>query len=1331
MMDYQYSQKKNENLNANEQKEKSNVFSVIDEEGKELEEYKIQKVIDVSDPDYVYKLDSAKQSVIDGEIISASRLLNKKGISSVSEKRRKTFLRNLEDSKAATTILGIVKTEAEAQKEQAEETDAQKAKRLEKSLMEITQLDLKEFAYDKTENFLNRNGFLESYRKLLAIKTADKDLDELLDIYEKKGKVIPKPENMTDNVIQDLRARIAVFQEMEKDYSEMLSIMASPYYSLLTEKDMQNELESLDTKKLTALTAGKTVPKAFSDYIDMLKARKIRQDSSEGGSYYKKNVSTEALLNYYRKQYTVNSPVADLSRALSNVMSETKWSGDSSTMKAIKKGIKKLSTLYGADNKEELIKQYDWLTFLMENYLSTKDTQKGMYADRHKKVQILLNSMKLHREKMAFEDPESAQNAFSDEFFEAWRMRNKDDELNNITAKVNELLFKKVPRTEEEFESDKAEMAKRLDDVIAYLKTKKNGACIREKLKLERLSYLDRIDRIERYKDSFLKRSFEKERPDKNLMIWGNNLLSVKVIDSKYISEHSENNYVGTEEGGLQEEGLRFLADKFNALDCFVLGQKYVFKDLVGPEGEEEEVKQNIYVYQKDQGKMLTDAIAEADKLGLPLMYSDHALEQLQTIQMIDFILGQTGRNQDSFVVNYQVKCVENQNYLVISDVKARNHIQSLGDESFDEINKESDGNGIQTRQLINSKGLPNLAGYNTKVAGKIVTAYSKTVLEAFRSMGLEEKKCQLLKERLEKLQDALSKDSEEGGFQYEVDKVLEKIKKDPGLAGDLRQSIREQLNKKSAHTYINSALIQDTGKLDLEEVSKLNQDFDKDLNASKVVYERKKFFDESLEKNRKGFAGENLKTETKEVLDVIELYQEINIPPQRLYMGYKGYWDVVRKLEPAKYQKLMEETRSELIASGKMTEDETNVEEMRKAVDEKLRKDTYLRQYVIHIKDRRLKDAIKRVNDRITALKAMEKRGKYEEEELAQMEEYKKRLDPGNMNGELVVGKEGVHKEYKDSQFSNYYILREEKETALFPEPPSSMDVYQGQVGDCYFLAVLGSVVEADPSFIMRHMKDNGDNTVTCKFYKPNEQGGFDDIYVTVDKSCAHKEQDGKIINVGAFGSFWVQMYEKAFAVSGLAHVGRKYEKGEFDWINGGLATYAYSWITGKKAKTVFDNADIGDPVYRITSLNSKFKKKDELGRTFMSDEFKQHAKKDKEKMKKVLDAGGIVSAEAYIELLDSDSVGNCGEAVRRGLVGRHVYSVFGFETIDGKDYVRIRNPWSSRVGYNKNELTGKVVMTEADRSKLRGTCLVDFETFYEHMSGVFYIDKMSEQKG
>ena len=131
------------------------------------------------------------------------------------------------------------------------------------------------------------------------------------------------------------------------------------------------------------------------------------------------------------------------------------------------------------------------------------------------------------------------------------------------------------------------------------------------------------------------------------------------------------------------------------------------------------------------------------------------------------------------------------------------------------------------------------------------------------------------------------------------------------------------------------------------------------------------------------------------------------------------------------------------------------------------------------------------------------------------------------------------------------------------------------------------------------------------------------------------------------------------------------------------------------------------------------------------MSDEFKQHAKKDKEKMKKVLDAGGIVSAETYIELLDSDAVGNCGEAVRRGLVGRHVYSVFGFETIDGKDYVRIRNPWSSRVGYNKNELTGKVVMTEADRNKLRGTCLVDFETFYEHMSGVFYIDKMSEQKG
>ena len=85
--------------------------------------------------------------------------------------------------------------------------------------------------------------------------------------------------------------------------------------------------------------------------------------------------------------------------------------------------------------------------------------------------------------------------------------------------------------------------------------------------------------------------------------------------------------------------------------------------------------------------------------------------------------------------------------------------------------------------------------------------------------------------------------------------------------------------------------------------------------------------------------------------------------------------------------------------------------------------------------------------------------------------------------------------------------------------------------------MSSLASVVNADPSFIKRHMKDNGDNTVTVKFHKKSLLGNYDPIYVTVNKSSVYKmKKDGKWENAGAKGCFWVQIYEKAAAVSGLA---------------------------------------------------------------------------------------------------------------------------------------------------------------------------------------------------
>ena len=49
----------------------------------------------------------------------------------------------------------------------------------------------------------------------------------------------------------------------------------------------------------------------------------------------------------------------------------------------------------------------------------------------------------------------------------------------------------------------------------------------------------------------------------------------------------------------------------------------------------------------------------------------------------------------------------------------------------------------------------------------------------------------------------------------------------------------------------------------------------------------------------------------------------------------------------------------------------------------------------------------------------------------------------------------------------------------------PSPSDVFQGGVGDCYFLASLIAVAQRDPSFLQKHFKDNGNGTATVTLYQ------------------------------------------------------------------------------------------------------------------------------------------------------------------------------------------------------------------------------------------------------
>ena len=1327
-------QKINEESVINSQQDIIDEQPVLAEENGQIPPMEmVEDRLDTADPLYLSKLEDKSQQIIDGEIIAASRLIKgeRGALRTVTAQKREAFNKNLQDSRFAQSILSSIKNEEAEPLQQEEKSSQEKARDIEKIMFDIAKWDPQDFAYKSSKTFLNKEGFLEAYKKLLVAKDADGKLDELLLLYQNKSGICKRPKELSENAVKEIRAKIAVFQEIEKDYSEMLSIMSSPYYALLEEKDLQNELEAVSTKKLTALTQKQNIPAAFAAYIDKLKARKNRQDTSEGGSFFTQKTKTKALLNHYRKKFQVDSPIAELSRAMSEVKADTRWSGDSFKMKVIKKGIDKLEGLYRSNDKIELIRQYDWLTSVMDKYLETRDTNGGRNVERHRKVQKLMHLLKQQREKLAFENPEAEQSASLLDQKEVLNAASKEKSMQKIVQSLRIIYSQPMPAKEDEFNAVKQTLLDNYGALIEHYQKKEKEFCYFDKAKMNRLLATRNIKHLTKVRDRLASYQFSELRPDLNFKEWRDDFKETKVVDENYLSQHKDEKYVpASQVASRQEDGTKFLAQTLGAGNLFVFGQKAKYKDTVSIDDYEETIQQDVYLFNKNQGKTIEDAIQKAKDLKLPLMYSDDALRQLQTIQLIDFIMGQTNRNQDSFIVNFKLQNVENVDYMVITNVSVRDHADCLGKDSFEQMNK--DRRGKSTRKLINENGTTNLSFYDNKVADRIIALSPDKMREYFKGMGFGDENCDLLKERLEKLQSALKKDCEKGGPRYDMEENdKDEMKKGTQTAYLAKNYKRDKTYLLSKYTYINSSLIRDIGKTDLDEAAQLSKPVDKELDSVKPLLAIWESLNKDLEKDGKGFAGEELKEESKKVITAISEFQQVNANAQSFIKLRMKLRDAVKIREPERYQALYKQIEKDLTNSGDLIEDKKD-SQIKERMDKLLKEtDSNIIQYHVRLKQRRLKNALKLINDRIAVLETMQNRGTYENEELAALQNYLNKLKPTAENGELVVPKNAKVKTYLDSQFHKGYKIKDEKDMTLFPEEPSILDVVQGGAGDCFFMASLASVVNADPSFIKRHMKDNGDGTVTVKFYKKSLLGKSDPIYVTVNKSTVYqKKKDGNWENAGAKGCFWVQIYEKAATVSGLAHSSGK--PGEYESIGeGGMTDEALGWITGQDGISIYDfSKKMGTHVRSFDMDNKTIDPA--TGKVVFKEEFLQGTVKAiKDAIKEAQRDGDILTAGSYHELVGATGSGQNGEELRRGLAGGHAYSVLGIEQVDGKDYVRVRNPWGSgRVVYKKNELTGETVMVEGNRSMFTGSFLVEISTFVEHMSILNYIPKDALKK-
>ena len=185
-----------------------------------------------------------------------------------------------------------------------------------------------------------------------------------------------------------------------------------------------------------------------------------------------------------------------------------------------------------------------------------------------------------------------------------------------------------------------------------------------------------------------------------------------------------------------------------------------------------------------------------------------------------------------------------------------------------------------------------------------------------------------------------------------------------------------------------------------------------------------------------------------------------------------------------------------------------------------------------------------------------------------------------------------------------------------LYPNgEPSLSDIDQGDFGDCWLLAALGSTAMTDPQKIKDLITDNGDGTYTVHF-----KGG--DVTVS----------DDALLDQGADQGKWVAIIETAYA---------EREGGEYDEIEGGDANDAYEALFGA------DTASF-DP--------------DSTNDLFFGDNKSPGDSYDE--MREALDDGRPVTASVRDRI---------------GIDGGHALIVTNVYERDGVQYVELMNPWAA----------------------------------------------------
>ena len=778
----------------------------------------------------------------------------------------------------------------------------------------------------------------------------------------------------------------------------------------------------------------------------------------------------------------------------------------------------------------------------------------------------------------------------------------------------------------------------------------------------------------------------------------------------------------------------------YKALGC-ELCLNYETAEKVGMTKSGKTMRKKVSVAE-DKGKYLTkkEILALASEKKAEVLYTQNVVFSLSTIQLIDMIAGVKNRSEDSLCFKYRESMQKGRKVMELCDVKVMFTKGGFSRENAEEYNedKQKSFGRIHTVGEKGDNRVMNLWVYDYDFADKILVADPAKIIEVLNASGVRvetEEKTALL-DRLRELKETIKSDKKKGvrARLYPSNTDLDNPTPAQQKAAKelLYQTMLQQNNraftlldrKLLAEGYINDDKKKTASKKN-EELSE-NELFVKEANEA-----HKKT---SLSSRKRKRAKKDIADDAKHILHsyVGEKSPEFNELRKRI-LEYTNINATASDIE----SNLLEE-RDGMLFNESMSRLNDRMTDVYDLFYDKAERDKVEEDEVIDIsvlfeppKAQKVKvgGGLQGVHDERVALVNAVYMIKYMRNDLitgklprtkAERERELKCLDllealfdfsKGSLevpeNAEIVSDADITYID-KGKKGEKQIAMLDTSAVPLFEHEPCIEDIKQGNLGDCYFLAAIASIVENNPEDIKSMMRDNG-TTVTVKLYDNNRKPK----YFTIKKSVPVDVQNNWNESY-AKGSYWVQYLEKAYTLLNPKNVKNARNKRNYNDIVGGDVSMAFTNLTGKELDLL--------ELDRTFDFNNRKKQNAELTDEEIRGKYGKEINKvlrfikDKRRTKQPIEAG--------TRFMNMGSGGLNNEKIGRGIAATHAYSVLGVVKVRGREMIKLRNPWGNGAMHYEVQEDSDLIVTKWRGNAENGAFYITPERF------IAYFDKISSLK-